>query len=320
MIPLNLYLIHMPECVSIVISAFIILLNAILWLKDKTNRAAKAFLSFLSIVAILVSLFGAYCNPYWNSLALRGNANTLVKADDMVLTRAEALTDLDDAVKYLRKLHPALYRGMTEDIENQYQLARQTIENCEKIDICTLSQEIEAVFALLNDAHTHADAWYNDYHYLKYIYEHNEAGDSVIRINGIALDELFQRNAHLISFESRAYGMTKIYNYISSLEGLRYLGIPVEDGAEYPYEDATGNESSYTFAKKDFVTYDEYAAFNGIEEDAEEGHPFVRYEIDAENDVAILPLDSCINNTEYRECLNEMFRAIKENGIHNVAM
>ena len=38
------------------------------------------------------------------------------------------------------------------------------------------------------------------------------------------------------------------------------------------------------------------------------------------NDIAILTLDSCINNEEYKDCLNKMFSEIKENGIHNVAV
>lgn len=319
-IPLNLFLIHMSEYISIIISIFILLFNFVFWFKGTIKKAAKIILSLIGVIAILFSLFGTYCNPYWNSLNFRRNVNTMLKDDNMVLTKADALADFDYAMKYLWKLHPALYRNTPEEIENQYTISRKNIENSEKIDICTLNQEIESVFSQLHDAHTHADAWYNNYHYLKYIYEHNQAGDHLRKINGVSLEDLLESKSHLISFESQDYGMTEIYNHISSLEGLKYLGISIEDGIEYTYEDESGSEESYVFTKEDFVTYDEYVAFNNIDATSEEDDPFVYYEIDTKNDIAILTLDSCINNEEYKDCLNKMFSEIKENGIHNVAV
>ncbi len=319
-IPLNLYLIHMPECISVIIALCIILLNIYLWLKANGKKVSKVLLSVFSILVILVSLFGTYCNPYWNSLSLRKHADTYVKDDTMILTSAEALKDLNYAMKYLQKLHPALYRRIPADVEKQYELVKKNIEDCESIDICTLSQQIESVFSTLGDAHTFAYARYHNFHFLKYIYEHNEAGDKVTQINGVALEDLFQKNTGLISYESEAYGMTKIYEYISSLEGLRYLGISVRDGVEYTYRDVAGKETDYIFTTEDFVTYEEYAAFNKIEENDGSNESFVHYEIDTDNDVAILTLDSCINNQEYQECLDSMFREIKEKGIHNVVV
>ncbi len=322
MIPLNLFLIQMPEYISFIISIFVILSNILLWIKNKSNKVTKIILSLVSIIVILCSLFGTYCNPYWNSLTFRKNANTMLKDDNMVLTKEDALADFDYAMKYLWKLHPALYHNTPEEIENRYTIARKNIENRENIDVCTLHQEIESVFSQLHDAHTHADACYNNYHYLKYTYEHNQTGSVLRKINGVSLEDLFENNSHLISFESQDYGMVEIYDHISSLEGLKYLGISIEDGIEYTYEDENGSEEIYVFTKEDFVTYDEYIAFNNINIDttSEEDDPFVYYEIDVKNDIAILTLDACINNDEYKDCLNKMFSEIKENGIHNVAV
>jgi len=199
-IPLNLFLIHMSEYISIIISIFILLFNFVFWFKGTIKKAAKIILSLIGVIAILFSLFGTYCNPYWNSLNFRRNVNTMLKDDNMVLTKADALADFDYAMKYLWKLHPALYRNTPEEIENQYTISRKNIENSEKIDICTLNQEIESVFSQLHDAHTHADAWYNNYHYLKYIYEHNQTGDHLIKINGVSLEDLLESKSHLISF------------------------------------------------------------------------------------------------------------------------
>ena len=319
-IPLNLFVINMPEYISIIISVGILLLNIMLWFAGKQRKAVKAVLSLVSLVTALFSLFGTYCNPYWNSLFYRTNYTITVKDDSMILSQDKALADLDYAMKYLRKLHPALYSGIPEDIQNQYERSKQNLINCEQIDICTLIREIESIFSLLHDAHTHVVAVYNEQHYLKYIAEHNEAGDRLIKINGIPLEELFQANSHLVSYETEDWGMTYIYEYVSSAEGLEYLGISIEDGVEYTYENVNGEQISFVFTADDFVTYQEYAEFNGIDTDADTDVSFVHYEIDAENDIAILTLDSCDNNEEYRNCLHNMFAEIKEQGIGNVAV
>lgn len=319
-IPLNLFLINMPEYISIIISICILFMNVLFWMIVKWGKAGKIFLSIFSIVSILFSLFGTYCNPYWNSLSFRNSYNTMVKDDDMILTQKEALEDLDYAMKYLQKLHPALYHGMPEELERQYEISRQNLLNCESIDLCILSKEIESVFSLLHDGHTYVDALYHDRHYLKYIYEHNQAGDRLVKLNDMSMDELFQKNSNLISYETDAWGMTYIYNYVSTAEGLKYLGIPVEEGVKYTYEDVNGSEVSYIFSEEDYITYPEYVEFNQIDTGTDVGTSFVSYMIDAENDVAILTLDSCTNNAEYRNCLNEMFAEIKQQGIQNVAV
>lgn len=319
-IPLNLFWLNMPEYITVILTISVVLLNLALWFQNRPKMAAKVILSLVSIVTVLLSLFGAYCNPYWNSLNYRSNYTTSVNDDNMILTRAEALEDLNYAMKYLQKLHPACYHGLPVEVAAQYELSRQRIESCDSVDICTLSQEIEAVFSVLGDGHTFANAGYNEPHYLKYIYEHNQAGDALVKINGMTLDELFQQNSHLISYDAESWGMTWIYNFVSSVEGLRYLGISVEDGVEFTYKSESGQETSFTFVSDDFVTYEEYVEFNQITSNTQEHTPFVYYEIDDENGIAILTLDACYYNEEYRKCLRTMFQEVKERGIQNVAV
>lgn len=319
-IPLNLFLLQMPEYITVVIAVGVAVLNILLWFQGKPGKAAKAVLSLISMAAVLFSLFGAYCNPYWNSLSFRSNYSTYIREEKLVLTRSEALADFDFAMKYLRKLHPALYSGMPEEVERQWELSRQRLENCETVDICTLSREIESVFSRLHDAHTHAGALYPTQHYLKYIYGHYQAGDVLTKINGLTLEELFQENAHLISYEAESWGKTWIYSYVSYAEGLEYLGIPVEEGVDFTYEDANGSETSYTYTREDFVTYEEYLEFNHLESDETGEDSFVSYRIDTENSVAVLTLNSCINNEEYRDCLKNMFLEVKHNNLQNVVV
>lgn len=320
LIPINLFWLNIQEYITAIITVAVILLNALLWFQHKPKKAAKTILSLFSIIAALFSLFGAYCNPYWNSLSFRNNYTFYIRDDNMILTRKEALADFDYAMKYLQKLHPALYHGMPEEVEEQYTLSRQRLESCDTVDLCTLAQEIESVFALLGDAHTHASANYRNQHFLKYIDGHNKAGDILTKINGMTMEELFQNNSYLFSYEAESWGITWIYDYVSSVEGLRYLGINVGDGVEFTYESENGQESSFTYTVEDFVPYEEYVEFNRIESSSQEQTSFVYYEIDVEHNVAVLTLNSCSNNAEYKECLRNMFQEMKDKGIQNVAV
>ena len=68
------------------------------------------------------------------------------------------------------------------------------------------------------------------------------------------------------------------------------------------------------YTKEDFLPYDVYMAGNQTEES------FVSYHIDEKNSIAILTLNSCGYNAEYKNCLKEMFAEIREKNIQNVAV
>lgn len=320
LVPLDLFYLKMPEFITIFADTAIIMLNILFWYTVRQGKALKIGISLFSLAVVLFCLFASYCDPYWNSDSFRINRSSNAMDPDTLLTRKQALADLDYAMRYLKKLHPALYHGMPEELEERYRLALEEIGSREETDIRTLTREIEQIFSLLRDGHTYVYTVYGDLHYLKYIYEHNEAGDRVVKINDMTLDELFDKSSHLISYDTREWGMTYIKQYISTAEGLEYLGISVDDGVKYTYEDVNGDEQSYVFYRVDFLTYPEYEEYNGIEEDTNESASFVSYVIDEENDIAVLTLDSCKYNEEYRDTLEEMFGEIKERDIHNVAV
>lgn len=319
-IPLNLYCFQMPEFISIILGAVIIILNVFVWIKIKKKTAGKVVLSLLSVVFVLLSLFGTFCNPYWNSITKRNNASLYSKAYDYVLTYDEAAEDFEYAMKYLNKLHPALYDGMTSEIEAQYEVVKENLKKYEQITVCDLSREIESIFARIGDGHTYVMGYYEEPHILKYIYEHNEAGDSLIKLDGTAIDDLLKANKQYYSYESEAAAKNSLVGDISILEGMTYLGFNLDKGVLHTYETKDGREESYTYYTDDYLTYQEYAEFNNLENSSNEEYSFVSYEIDAENDIAILYLDSCDNNDEYRAALKNMFTEIKENNIKNVAV
>lgn len=307
LIPLNLFAFQLPEAVTILFAIAAAALNVLLWCKGAEGKGAKLALSAFSLAAMAITLFGAYCNPYWNSLTFRGGAGATVKDDAMVLSGKDAVADLDYAMKYLRKLHPAFYRNAPREVIAQYELARQNLASMDAVDLPTLNREIESVFATLGDAHTFAIASYNERHWLR----HDAADDRIVAVNGLTIDELLAQNARFFSYETEEYGRLWVESRLQFAEGLAYLGIDVDDGVMYTYAHPDGTETTYTFYRDDFA-----ADSSGAGEEAS----FVSYEIDRAHDLAILRLDQCVYNDAYRKCLKEMFTEVRANGISNVAV
>ena len=314
LIPLNLYVlnINIPEYISIIIEIIIIILNALILIINK--KVYKTIL-ITSIISILFGLFGTYCNPYWNSISFK-NVSINTKNYDTVITKKEAKEDLEYAMKYLKKLHPKLLKETPDYIQEQYDMVKNNIETKETITVNYLSKEIESIFSKLNDGHTIVMGYYNDYHTLKEMEMHNKNKEILTKINDIEIKELFEQNKQYYSYEMEEYGLKQFKNDLITLEGLDKLGIATEE-IKYTFEQ-NNKEKEYTYKKEDYLTKEEYNNYNNIGPKPQKS--FVTYEIDEENNLAILYLDKCKNNDEYKRVLKEMFEKIKEKNIGNIAV
>ena len=323
-IALNLFLFPMPEWITILISAAILASAVIMWVKLKNKKAAKVIISLVSLFGIAFSLFGSYCNPYWNSIIFYSDDSYwYCKEYDRELTYAQAKADLDYVMKYLKKLHPAFYEEIPEKIQRQYNDAVSAFEHTDKITVNKVAQEIQSVCFLLGDAHTDTIMNYTDPRYMKYSYGHSEAGDILKGINGMTWEQLLDTSSFChdkVSYEVKSYGKERLLRYVNTLQGLDYLGISVKDGITYNYETKDGEKIDRKVTEADFVTYEEYVKFNDIENNNDEEYSFVSYEINKEKNAAVLTLDECNYNSEYINTLKKMFTEIKEQGITNVAV
>lgn len=315
-IPLNLQFFSMPEFMSIILSlaAFAAFMA---FLRTCGRRVGSVVLGVLTILCIGISLFGTYCNPYWNSISYRKQPDYYTDVEKV--SSREAKEDLEYAMKYVKKLHPALKDEMPEEVEKQYETVLSELEQAGEIDTCTLGRKIETVLSLLGDGHTFVRAHNREKHYLKDTEKNRQAGKTLRQVNGVELEDLFRQNSSLYSYDAESWGMSSMKNDLLTLEGLKYLNIPVQDGVSYTYEDKEGNLETVTYGENDFITYEEYAALNWSDGETEE-QPFVRYELMEEENLALLTLDSCEYTEEYCACLREMFSEIKEKNIGNVAV
>ena len=314
LIPLNLYVlnINIKEYISIIIEGIIIILNILIII---LNKKINIPILIISVLAILFGLFGTYCNPYWNSISFK-NKSFYSKNYDTVITKKEALEDLDYAMKYLKKLHPKLLKNMPTEIQEQYDIVKNDLKNNDTITVNYLSKQIESVFSKLNDAHTIVVGYYNDYHTLKDMETHNKNKEVLTKINDINIKELYEQNKKYYSYEMEEYGLKQFKNDLITLEGLDKLGIATEE-IKYTFEQ-NNKEKEYTYKKEDYLTKEEYNNYNNIGPKPQKS--FVTYEIDEENNLAILYLDKCKNNDEYKRVLKEMFEKIKEKNIGNIAV
>ena len=314
LIPLNLYVlnINIKEYISIIIEGIIIILNILIII---LNKKINIPILIISVLAILFGLFGTYCNPYWNSISFK-NVSINTKNYDTVITKKEAKEDLEYAMKYLKKLHPILLKETPDYIQEQYDMVKNNIETKETITVNYLSKEIESIFSKLNDGHTIVMGYYNDYHTLKEMEMHNKNKEILTKKNDIEIKELFEQNKQYYSYEMEKAGLNQFKNDLITLEGLDKLGIATEE-IKYTFEQ-NNKEKEYTYKKEDYLTKEEYNNYNNIGPKPQKS--FVTYEIDEENNLAILYLDKCKNNDEYKRVLKEMFEKIKEKNIGNIAV
>lgn len=312
-----------PKWISLISMIVLLVFIVIEWIKGK-RLWGKILFSIINIFVLGIVFVGTYCNPYRNSITLYLNPDYYCEEYGVELTYDEAKADLDRAMGYLENVHPMFIHGLTPDVQELYNQALSHLQENESISVNNLCKEIEIIFSSLGDGHTHIGANYSDYHYLKYIHGHNLAHDELVAVNGLTIEEIFETNCNFFSYETEEYGIGYIELYLETIEDLDYLGFNVEDGITYTYMDIDGNLFDEKYYAEDFLTNDEYWAYNdpdslrNVESNRES--KFVEYEIMESENLAVLTLYSCKYNDEYKKCLAEMFREVKEQGIDNVCV
>lgn len=321
LIPINALLIHinMPEFVS-VIAALTVITAAVYFIKTHKSKIAKIVVGFFAVAAAVISILGSYCNPYWNSIVFRLNSVSGSKPYSCRLSSDKAKKDLNYAMKYLRKLHPALYKGIPDNVRQQYESVKEKLEQCDDISVNDLAREIESVFAVLHDAHTFVRGSYTDNKIMKYYNEWINDGYKIMAVNGVSTDNLLKQNSSFYSFELSSLEYELLIRDIITEAGLDYLGFDWENGIEYTLISADGNIRKETCYPDEFVLRDEYYEYYDNADTKETEESFVRYETDMEKDLAILHLDKCNYNDEYIDCVRSMFKEIKDKHINNVVV
>lgn len=322
LIPFNLMLIKIsiPEFVTVVLSVLAVILATFYFKTFRKEKNVSAVVFVAAFLTLVISTLGTYCNPYWNSTMFLRNVDYGSKSYDLQISQKEAMEDLEYAMKYLNKLHPALYGGMPKDICEQYESIRDKIKDCNSISVNELAKDIESIFSKLRDGHTYVTGYYNDRKIMKYYREWVKAGDEIVAVNGVSIEELLEENSDYYSFETTSWEYQWLLDDILTEAGVDYLGFDIEQGIEYTLMSKDGTVHKEVCYEEDFLLYDAYAEYNHINDDIQQEESFVQYEIDSEKNLAVLQLDECNYNEKYVNCLRDMFTEIKEKKIENVVV
>lgn len=314
----NLFWIYAPEYITIIFAVFMVAAFGLFIVKGNGKRRSKILLGAFTLFSASVTLLGAYCNPYWNSIAFRGYFYS--EDHNHVLAYEEAKEDLDYFMHYLKKDHPMFLDGIPKEVEEKYQQAVEELASANEIDVTMLHQKMQNIASVLKDAHTYSHGYYEDVFYLKWIPILEENGQRLIKVEGMELEELLEQKSDLYCYELKSWGLMRMKQDLFDPQGMYFLGMNLEKGVSYTFQDEEGNEETVLYTTDDFVTWEEYVAFNQIEDNESENAPFVYYTIDKEKNLAVLTLESCNYNKEYRDCLKDMFTEVKAQGIENVAV
>lgn len=308
---LGTFTFSIPEWLVILPIISLLILSAALPKILAKGRAQKKVAVALPIVAViisLISLFGVYCNPYFGAITFR---NAPSSEYTRVITAKEAEEDFKAVLHHLRKCHPLFIDGVPDEYMQSYNAAVADIRSGGDMTVNELRKRLSEFLAPLHDAHTSIYQRFSDERYLV-----PDWGDmSIVSVNGITRDELRERAKNYSSYEVEEW----ISVDLGRISTLYFYGI--EFPVTFELADGNGNTSTVTYTEDDYLTYDEYIeVMSQGNDDTVDETPFVYYEVDPERSLAVLTLNSCTYNNEYKSTLRNMFEDVKAQGIKNVAV
>lgn len=289
------------------------------WKWGEGKLWVRILLTAVSVLCGLFCIFGVYFNPYWNSIVM--GMDPVTRRADTTLSMAEAHSDLEYLMHYAAKVHPALINGTTPEMREKYNEAGKEIAERGSVTVTELAGLLQSILTPLDDAHTTVTMTYShdadEPHTLKTFGEHELAGDTLTGINGVSTEHIYDAARDLVAAETDAYGALRTARLAVTKEGLEYLGIPTDREVVYEWTSPDGTKTEERAMEDDFLGAAEYEE---LYPNSEVGEDFVSWEIFPEDNLAVLTLDECVNNDEYKSALQEMFEAVSEQDIRNVAV
>lgn len=312
LIPINVYCTNFPEWVTILLSVLFCGGLIAYLIVFKTKLITKI------ILPVIVGLVAVFCSvtpqliPYWNSYSFKEYHGVMLNYDEKI-SEKEALEDLQALKNHLQRTHPLFQKGLTEEVENAYNLSAERLNASDNITVNDLRREIQTVLHPIGDAHTTTYNMYPNDRYLNACPQKTAGGYRVTAINGNSVQQIFENAKPYFCYETEDW----ISLDLGSLATLDFLGI--SEPFTYTWSDGiTETEERYT--GNDFVQWNEFLEIQNEFFAPSEPKEFVYYEIDEQKSLAVLTLTSCIYNQTYIDCVNAMFTEVKQKNIQNVAV
>jgi len=241
-------LIMIPECLSIIIGAFLLI---VVWRMCKSGRLSqrvKVSTVIVSIITFCWAIFSAYFMPYWNSITFQDVMGIdYPKSRDLrgLISQEEAEKDIVFALRKLRRIHPALLNnGQAIPVDIVKDLSLSDVDS---VSVYKLYQTLQRTAASLHDAHTKVFPVLPDRHYVDY-----SGYGEVFSINGVKEDEFVQRFGAFISSETEEWTKRCIYSRLNSYEDLMLYGLFEGDSVQVDFISSNAGHSVRSFGESDF--------------------------------------------------------------------
>lgn len=284
-------------------------------MKKKKGKGLIVVTAVLAVAFITYFVLNIVFSPYWDSVYTPTGYMSFASmrnpvSDSEVFTNKQACEDIDYIIKRLGRVHPDCIDGVPENVA-----ARAEAEKAAFGDEVTSYEIWRAAARILHelgDAHSTAAPSFP----MNYLTAYSDKLDydcELVSINGASLDDIFKAKEGLVSYELEPWGRSVVEGLVGTKEGLKFLGI-YEDKLEYTYSFPDGSTVTEIYTSNDF--YNSLAA-NDPEDTADV--PYSR-EIIGKNNMALLTLESCVYDMDFREFLYEFFLDVKDSGVENLVI
>jgi hypothetical protein len=262
-------------------------------------------------IFLLVAIFLSFFYPS------RGVPKKLVFTKDFkkVLTKAEALEDLEYIMNRFKERHPACIKGIPEAVSKKYQIEKDNITD--KVSVLKLWQTASRILAIMKDGHTGVNYYSIEYYTLPMTFSFSKGiltctngkykSYTVTRINKLSPSELYRNFTSQFSFEIESYAEYYFAEYIVSNTFLEFIGVDTSSDIEFSFT-AGGKEETAFYSFKKLNLY--YSA-----EDL-----FVTFDIDTKNSIGVFTLKQCKFNEKYRDTLKAFFKDVKKHRIQSIVV
>ncbi|MCL2637008.1 MAG: S41 family peptidase [Oscillospiraceae bacterium] len=237
-----------------------------------------------------------------------------------LLTREEAIADIDYILRYLKSRHPAALRGIPEAVLEQSRTEKENFS--EQVTVLQLWQAAARILAVFGDSHTNVGVYIDpqDYYLQSSYYRFTDGvlyfargefeGSAVISIAGIPVEDLERTFKEQFPVELEAYADYLFSHAVRWRHFLMFLNAEVSEQIIVVFETPGGEiiSKEYSFSEWE------------VPKDDDEDDSFVFYEIDKENSVGIFTLTNCKYNDIFCETLEEFFTEVKENELQTVVV
>ena len=265
-------------------------------------------LLFLILSAVLIHIL---INPYRGSI-LRWEKQDVTL--NQFFTIEEAKADLKYLYNHFLSVDYSFKDGVPEAFQKQYNYEINNLP--ETITLLELWQSASRIVNTLGVGHDTVYCYNNEYtNYDVFFDLQNDllfinidgTDYETISINEIPIHTILENATCLLSYENNLYRNYLITSYLQTSSGLSLLTGKNSDQYNVTY---VNNGESYTFE----VQKKQTKINQPVKDD------FVSYNMNADNNLAILTLNHCNYNKHYKETIKNFFTEVKKNSISNIAI